>query len=153
MISQFPIRLFLLALCLSLNCAVTAMAGDYASEISAYRHAHGLPAVRLDSRLDAVALIQARAMASTGTVSHSAGGDFSTRVAGLRKSTFQKIGRREYRRGISELRRNAEAVGRLDRPPRESVDGRRAPCRRRVRGQSEVALPKILGDGDHGLTQ
>jgi uncharacterized protein YkwD len=92
MISQFPIRLFFLALCLSLSCAVTAMAGDYASEISAYRHAHGLPAVRLDSRLDAAALIQARAMASTGTVSHSAGGDFSTRVAGLRKSgAFKKL--------------------------------------------------------------
>jgi hypothetical protein len=31
------------------------MAGDYAGAISAYRHAHGLPAVRLDSGLSAVA--------------------------------------------------------------------------------------------------
>jgi uncharacterized protein YkwD len=42
--------------------------------------------VRLDSRLSAVALNQARAMASTGAVSHSAGGNFAARVAALRKS-------------------------------------------------------------------
>ena len=45
-----------------------------------------MPAVRLDGRLNAVALQQARAMAASGNVSHSAGGNFSTRVAGLRKS-------------------------------------------------------------------
>jgi uncharacterized protein YkwD len=65
--------------------AIPASAADYASAISAYRRAHGLPAVRLDSRLNAVALKQARAMASTGTVSHSAGGNFPVRIAGLRK--------------------------------------------------------------------
>jgi uncharacterized protein YkwD len=80
------IKLFVLALAFSLSFAVTATAGNYASEISAYRRAHGLPAVRLDSRLDAVALKQARAMASTGTISHSAGGEFSTRMAGLHTS-------------------------------------------------------------------
>jgi uncharacterized protein YkwD len=79
-------RLFLLALSFSLSFAVSATAGDYASAISAYRHAHGLSAVRLDSRVSAVALAQARAMASSGTVSHSVGGSFATRVAGLRKS-------------------------------------------------------------------
>jgi len=42
-------------------------------------------------------------------------------------------------------------VGRLGRPPRESADGRRAPRRHRLGGQSEVVLPEILGDGDHGL--
>jgi uncharacterized protein YkwD len=83
---QSRIRLYLLALSLSLIFAAPAMAADYASAISAYRRAHGLPAVRLDSRLSAVALKQASAMASTGTVSHSAGGNFATRVAGLRKS-------------------------------------------------------------------
>jgi uncharacterized protein YkwD len=62
------------------------MAGDYAAEISAYRRAHGLAAVKSDSRLNAVALLQARAMAASGTVSHSVGGSFFTRVAGLRKS-------------------------------------------------------------------
>jgi uncharacterized protein YkwD len=78
-------KLFLLALCFSLSFAVTARAGDYAGEISAYRRAHGLPAVRLDGRLDAVALKQARAMAASGTVSHSVGGEFPMRIASLHK--------------------------------------------------------------------
>ena len=79
-------KLLLLALCFSLGFAATAAAGDYASAISAYRRAHGLSAVRSDSRLVAVALKQAQAMASTGTVSHSAGGNFAMRVSALRKS-------------------------------------------------------------------
>jgi uncharacterized protein YkwD len=83
---QSRIRLSLLALSLGLIFVVPALAADYASEISAYRRAHGLSAVKPDSRLSAVALKQARAMASSGTVSHSAGGNFSTRVADLRKS-------------------------------------------------------------------
>jgi uncharacterized protein YkwD len=83
---QFRIKLLLLALALSPSFAVTATAADYAGAISAYRRAHGLPAVKSDSRLGAVALKQARAMAATGTVSHSAGGNFAMRVASLRKS-------------------------------------------------------------------
>lgn len=63
-----------------------AIAADYASQISAYRRAHGLSSVQIDSRLNAVALRQAQAMASSGTVSHTAGGSFTSRVAGLRKS-------------------------------------------------------------------
>lgn len=86
MLKHFSLKLFLLALAFSLSFAVTATADDYAGAISAYRRAHGLPAVKSDSRLGEVALKQARAMASTGTVSHSAGGNFSTRVAPLRKS-------------------------------------------------------------------
>jgi uncharacterized protein YkwD len=82
----FSMRLWLLVLVSFLSLAGNAGAGDYASEISAYRRAHGLSAVRSDSRLGAVALAQARAMAATGTVSHSAGGSFTTRVAPLRKS-------------------------------------------------------------------
>jgi uncharacterized protein YkwD len=84
--SLFRIGLLLAALSLILSPAVPAMAADYAAQISAYRHAHGLSAVRSDSRLNAVALQQARAMAASGTVSHSVGGSFTTRVAGLRKS-------------------------------------------------------------------
>lgn len=80
------IRRVLLALAFSLSFAVPAAAGDYASEISSYRRAHGLSAVRLDSRLNAVALQQARAMAASGSVSHTVGGSFLSRVAGLRKS-------------------------------------------------------------------
>lgn len=86
MLLQSRIVPALLALAFGLGVAVPARAGDYASEISAYRRAHGLSAVRLDSRLNAVALLQARAMSASGTVSHSVGGSFSSRVAGLRKS-------------------------------------------------------------------
>jgi uncharacterized protein YkwD len=84
--TRSPVRPFLLALLLCLDFAGPIEAADYASAISAYRRAHGLPAVRSDSRLAAVALKQARAMASSGTVSHSAGGNFAMRVAPLRKS-------------------------------------------------------------------
>lgn len=80
-------RRYLFAFAISLGFAAPVVAGDYASAINAYRRAHGLPAVRLDSRLGAVALEQARAMASTGTVSHSAAGSFAARVAPLRKAT------------------------------------------------------------------
>jgi uncharacterized protein YkwD len=77
---------FWLTLCVAVSFAVPALAGDYGGEISAYRKTHKLPAVKLDSRLNAVALKQAQAMAASGTVSHSAAGNFATRVAPLRKS-------------------------------------------------------------------
>jgi uncharacterized protein YkwD len=79
-------KLFWLALCVAMSLAAPALAGDYASEISAYRKTHKLPAVKLDSRLNAVALKQAQAMAASGSVSHSAAGNFASRVAPLRKS-------------------------------------------------------------------
>jgi uncharacterized protein YkwD len=63
-----------------------AVASDYAGLISAYRRAHGLTAVTLDGRLNAVAMQQAKAMASSGKVSHSVAGEFPMRVAKLRKS-------------------------------------------------------------------
>jgi uncharacterized protein YkwD len=84
--SPFCMALMLTMLSVSLSLAGPAMATDYAAEISAYRRAHRLPAVKSDSRLDAVALRQARAMAASGTVSHSVGGNFTARVAGLRRS-------------------------------------------------------------------
>jgi uncharacterized protein YkwD len=71
---------------LMLSVSVPAFATDYASQISAYRRAHGLSGVQADSKLSAVALQQAQAMAASGTISHSAAGSFSSRVAGLRKS-------------------------------------------------------------------
>jgi uncharacterized protein YkwD len=84
--ARSSIGLVLLALWLCLGFAAPVRADDYASAISAYRRAHGLPAVRSDGRLSAVALNQARAMALSGNVSHNAGGLFATRVAPLRKS-------------------------------------------------------------------
>ena len=64
---------------LDLACADTC-----ASQISAYRRAHGLSAVRADSRLDGLARRQAEAMARTGAVSHTADGDFRRRVSRVR---------------------------------------------------------------------
>ena len=78
-------RLFLFACVFAVGFTTTAGAADYASEISAYRHAHGQTAVKSDNRLDAVALKQARAMASTGTVSHFVAGGFPSRIASLHK--------------------------------------------------------------------
>ena len=76
----------LLALAFSLSFIATAAAADYAGAISAYRRAHGLPAVKPDARLAAAALKQASAMAASGSVSHNAAGNFTVRVAPLRKS-------------------------------------------------------------------
>ena len=83
--AKFPTMLLLLALILGPGFLAAASAADYAGAISAYRRAHGLPAVRSDERLAAVALKQAGVMAATGTGSHFAGGSFATRVASLRK--------------------------------------------------------------------
>jgi uncharacterized protein YkwD len=79
-------KLLWLVLCCAVSFVAPATAADYAGEISAYRKTHKLPAVKLDSRLNAVALQQAQAMAASGSVSHSAAGNFSSRVAPLRKS-------------------------------------------------------------------
>ena len=79
-------KMWLAAVSLVLGFSVPALAGDYAAEISAYHRAHGLSAVRADSKLNAVALKQAQAMAASGNISHSAAGSFSARVAPLRKS-------------------------------------------------------------------
>lgn len=66
--------------------AFPADAADYASQISAFRRANRLSVVVQDSKLAAVALVQARAMSESGKVSHDVGGAFSVRVAKLRTS-------------------------------------------------------------------
>ena len=78
-------RTVLASIVLIVSLTIPAMAADYASQINAYRRAHGLSAVRMDSRLSAVARQQARAMASRGVVNHTVAGNFTVRVAGLRK--------------------------------------------------------------------
>jgi uncharacterized protein YkwD len=57
-----------------------AHAGGCAAEISAYRRAHGLSAVRADAALDRIAQQQAEAMARAGTVSHDVNGNFFVRI-------------------------------------------------------------------------
>jgi uncharacterized protein YkwD len=86
MASLGRVKIVFAAVGLVLAVSIPASAGDYAAEISAYRRAHGLSPVRLDSRLSAVARKQAHAMAASGSISHSAAGSFSWRVAPLRKS-------------------------------------------------------------------
>ena len=73
----------LLSLCLAFTA--TVQAADYAGAVSTYRRAHGQPAVKLDAKLDAVALKQAQAMALTGSISHSVAGSLPSRVASLRR--------------------------------------------------------------------
>ncbi|WP_327566696.1 CAP domain-containing protein [Bradyrhizobium sp.] len=86
MASVGRMKIWIAAVGLVLGISVPALASDYAGQISAYRRGHGLSAVRADGQLAAAALRQAQAMASSGTISHSAAGSFSSRVAGLRKS-------------------------------------------------------------------
>jgi len=50
------------------------------SMVSAYREGSGLPAVRLDPKLNAMAQVQAEAMARRGVVSHDAAGPFRRRL-------------------------------------------------------------------------
>jgi hypothetical protein len=70
---------FLLAMMLA---ASTACAEDITAMISQYRREHGLPAVKTDAKLTAVALRQAQAMANSGVMDHDVAGSFASRVAG-----------------------------------------------------------------------
>jgi uncharacterized protein YkwD len=71
-------------ICFVIGLLVTttlAQAEDAAALISQYRRAHGLPAVRTDAQLTAVAERQARAMAKSGVMDHNVAGAFAARVA------------------------------------------------------------------------
>jgi hypothetical protein len=59
-----------------------ARAEDMAAMISQYRREHGLPAVKTDPQLTAVAERQARAMAASGILDHDVAGSFASRIAG-----------------------------------------------------------------------
>jgi uncharacterized protein YkwD len=62
--------------------AVSARAEDITAMISQYRREHGLPAVKTDPKLTAVAQRQAQAMASSGIMDHDVAGSFATRISG-----------------------------------------------------------------------
>ena len=116
---------FLFALLFGPSFTAAARASDYASEISADPANERI--IRGEGRrpsCPAAALTQAQPMASTGSVTHDAGGNFSTRVAPLRKSrAAENIG------AGFDVRRNAEAVVGFARPSREFADAGRAPRR------------------------
>jgi hypothetical protein len=59
-----------------------AKAEDIATMISQYRRDHGLPAVKTDPKLTAIAEHQAQAMASSGIMDHNVAGSFGTRIKG-----------------------------------------------------------------------
>jgi len=56
-------------------------AEDMAGTISQYRREHGLPSVKTDPQLTAIAKRQAEAMAASGTMDHSVAGSFSSRMS------------------------------------------------------------------------
>ena len=137
----------ILAFCLLLGLVSEACAVDYAGAISAYRGKHGLSAVKLDGKLNALALKQAQAMAASGSVSHNAAGFFGMRVAPLkRRLAAENIGA-----GFLKFEDMLKEWENSPRPPREPLDQGRAPRRRRLCRQSQIALSQILGDGDYGL--
>jgi len=70
---------FLLGMMIAVS---SARADDIVAMISQYRREHGLPAVKTDAKLTAVAVRQAQAMASSGVMDHDVAGSFATRVAG-----------------------------------------------------------------------
>lgn len=74
---------FLLSFVLAMMTAVSsAGAEDIIALISQYRREHGLPAVKMDAKLTAVATRQAQAMATSGIMDHDVAGSFASRIAG-----------------------------------------------------------------------
>jgi len=61
--------------------ATAAHADDITAMISQYRREHGLPAVKTDPKLTAVAQRQAQAMAAAGIMDHDVAGAFATRIS------------------------------------------------------------------------
>jgi hypothetical protein len=68
---------FLLGMAIAVS---SARAEDITAMISQYRREHGLPAVKTDPKLTAVAVRQARAMATSGIMDHDVAGSFASRV-------------------------------------------------------------------------
>lgn len=58
-----------------------ARAEDITAMISQYRREHGLPAVKTDPKLTAVAERQAQAMARSGIMDHDVDGSFASRIS------------------------------------------------------------------------
>lgn len=79
-------RLTFLSIALLIAATAPGCAADYSAEVSAYRRAHGLGAVKTDGALTAAAQRQASAMARADTVSHDIAGSFASRMAGLTRS-------------------------------------------------------------------
>jgi hypothetical protein len=70
---------FLIAMMIA---AASARADDITAMITQYRREHGLPAVKTDPKLTAIAERQAQAMASSGIMDHDVAGSFASRISG-----------------------------------------------------------------------
>ncbi len=75
---------FMIALTMA---ATTARGEDITTMISQYRREHGLPAVKVDPTLTAVAERQAQAMARSGIMDHNVDGSFVSRISGANLAT------------------------------------------------------------------
>jgi uncharacterized protein YkwD len=75
---QMKLIWFLLGMMVAISCA---RAEDITAMISQYRREHGLPAVKTDAKLTAVAVRQAQAMATSGIMDHDVAGSFASRIA------------------------------------------------------------------------
>jgi uncharacterized protein YkwD len=78
---------FLILCLLMTQAAASARADDVTALISQYRREHGLPAVKVDPKLTAVAEQQAQAMARIGVMAHDVDGSFASRIAGAGLAT------------------------------------------------------------------
>ena len=70
---------FLLGMMIAVS---SACAEDITAMISQYRREHGLPSVKTDAKLTAVAVRQAQAMAHSGVMDHDVAGSFASRISG-----------------------------------------------------------------------
>lgn len=109
-----------------------AHAAGCAAQISAYRRAHGLSAVRDDAALDRIARRQAAAMARAEVVNHTVDGNFFVRI----KPVHRRLAAENVAAGFLTC---AETIKQWDASPghRENL---RIPAARRV-GVASVAKP------------
>src|SRR5262245_27377444 len=73
---------FICFLIVTTLAVASARAEDITAMISHYRREHGMPAVKTDPKLTAVAERQAQAMAKSGVMDHDVDGSFASRISG-----------------------------------------------------------------------
>jgi hypothetical protein len=87
LVANFLVATFFAAVFLVPLARAPAHAEDITEMISQYRREHGLPAVKADPTLTAIAERQAKAMASSGIMDHSVAGSFASRISGASLAT------------------------------------------------------------------
>jgi len=95
--------------------SMPARAEDIVDMISRYRAEHGLPAVKTDPELTAIAERQAKVMAASGIMDHNVAGSFASRMSGV----SARGGGREHRGRLQDLGRDVSGLAALARPQRQ----------------------------------